>query len=491
MKKLITLFSGILLLLALSIPAQAIIKELPVANITGSANTAATAPVQYLIDNDISTVWQSDSAFTGPLWAQLHLGQAAFIDGLRIYGPYSGALNIEYWQDGGWRRFLAIRDLTGSSSGWNLIDLSYDRIVTDRIRITLAAPPSQILGGIGEVKILGRLPGDLFERLDPVSVRGSSKSEYEHPASFLFDRNTYSTWWVYSGSPEADAIADLGAACNVKRIKFCGSGLETKQWQNQGTVRVQYLVNGSWADLPGFLRLDLKTMPNGWQTIDLLNPVNTTKIRVVLSGNSRLGGIREMELWGSRSILAGGQYFYTSGNPVAINQTQDANFQYNFSKAPAGDLLLHVTGEGSSQAVIAWELNGFPMGNLTPVTRSNGTFFYQAPVPAQRLQDGPNFIRVSGSGMTITNCRMEVVNFNSNLTANFTGLNDRLVFTPVSADENIIDLGGTVDIDELVLRYLNNPPAVNLAVERNGQWVTFGATPSNNPGTVGGELVFA
>jgi RHS repeat-associated protein len=504
MKKIITLFSVIVMLLALSIPAQAIARELPVTGITGGSNTAIMAPVQYLIDNDISTIWQSNGAATGPLWVQLQLGQAAFIEGLQIYGPYTGSLNIEYWQDGGWHSLLAVRDLTGSSSGWNLIDLSYDRIVTDRIRLTLTAAQSQILGGIGEVKILGRLPENLFERIDPVSVSGSSQSEYEHPASFLFDRNTYSTWWVYSGSPEADAVADLGVACTVKRIKVCGSGPETKQRQNQGTLRVQYLVNGLWADLPGFPRLDLKTMPNGWETLDLPNPVTTTKIRVVLLGYSRLGGIREMEIWGSRTDFTGGKYFYASGNPVAITQTQDANFQYNFTQAPAGDLILHVAGTGS-QAILLWELNGRPMGNLTPVAENYGTFLYQAPVSAGWLQDGPNFIRISGSGTTITSCRMEVVNSDDNLTgnitgftgnitgftANITGLNDRLVFTPVPGGENIIDLGGTIHIDELVLRYLNPAPIFTLAVERDGQWIPLEITPVNQPGLFGGELVFS
>jgi RHS repeat-associated protein len=491
MKKLIILFIGVILLLGVSIPAQASFQQIQVAGITGSANAASTAPVQYLNDNDPNTVWQSAEAVTGPLWVQLQLSKAAFIGGLQIYGPYRGKLNVEYWQNGGWHRFLAVRDLQCSSSGWNLIDVSYDRVVSERIRLALTADQPLVLGGIGEIRVLGvNSPG--IQRLDPVNISTGRCNESNHPAGNLFDHNTYTSWWAQPGSPhDAETIADLGSTCTINRIKIYGGG-DSGHYdkKNNGQFAVQYLANHCWINIPGMGNLTAAQLENTWQSFNLSSPITTDQIRIVLLGYNRNGGIKEVEIWGRKGGLSGSSYLYASQAPAILSANNSANYCFNMASPISGLANLHITGSGNPDTPVTWELNGRPMGQLKAAFSNNGRNFYLTPIDPADLWNGSNFIRVSGSELTLDDCRIELAAETGPNLAMFNGLTDRQQLTPNSG-QSVIDLGGLYHIDELQFSYPDNQPGLQLAIDVNGQWVNLTVVPRNEAGAFGGTLTYS
>ena len=488
MKKLITLISGIILVLAVSLPGQAATREIPVAGVTGSTNTAATAPVQYLIDGDPTTVWQSDGATTGPLWAQLQLSQAELIDGLEVYGPYTGNLTIEYWQNGGWHSFLAAENLACAGPGWNLIDLSYDRIVTDQIRLTLTATQSQVLGGIGEVQVLGRTSQDVLERLDPVTVSSNCDAEDGHPAAYLFDHDTYSSWQLYNGTSDGEAVADLGESCTIQRIKIFGSNGTSQGNHTDTQFKLQYLSNGNWLDIPGLTNLSAQQLGAAWTSFNLPGGIVAEEVKVVVTSTQGADGIQEIEFWGQKSLPGGSSYLDLSQTPFTLSSGTPANYSFNI--ANPGPVILHLVTAGTSTTPLAWELNGCAMGNLTPVATIRGYTVYQQTVAGNLLWPGINFIQISNDSLTLEDCKLEVSQ-PSTVTVPVTGLTDRWLLTPIAGVSQIVDLNGTYHIDELVLTYLGNQPQVQVSAAANGQWVPLSGPSLNNPGQVGGELVYS
>jgi RHS repeat-associated protein len=492
MKKFIIIILTIFMLGLAAISAQAASGEIAVTAVTGSANTADAGPVQYLNDGNPGTAWRSAGETSGPLWAELRLGQTVIVDGLQIYGQFQGDLTVEYWQDNGWHPFMAARNIPGTSMsyGWNLIDLSYDRIAAAKIRISLSAAQAAQLGGIGELKVLGRTAADLLQKLEPVSVGNSSRSQYEYPAGYLFDHNTYTDWRVYAGYPaEAESVADLGENCAIERIKVYTSPNGNNN-PYQGRLLVQYQQNGNWYDLPG-VSIDLNRMNTGWQSFDLSgNHISASKLRVVLSGQQIMGGIKEVEIWGYRSAVTGSSYLYSGGAPVELGAANSANYSFDLSDITNGQYTLHVNGTPTSGAPdLTWELNGRSMGKLTPASVKEGTVFYHTPIDALQLQPGINFVRVGGASLTVTDCRIEETAAYSR-ESTLTPLTDRWLLTPAGGNDYIIDLGGSRHLDQLVLQYLGNQPIVRIAIGQDGQWSALSGLSRSEADALGGRLIY-
>jgi RHS repeat-associated protein len=491
MKKLVSLMITILMLGLLATTSWAVTGEIAVTQVLGSSNTAPTGPVSFLIDGNPGTSWNTNDPSTGPAWAVLQLKEMVMIDGLQLYGAYTGKLTVEYWQNNGWHSFLAAHSMTGTnrSYGWNPIDLSYDRIATDRIRLYLTTDQATKLGGIGEVKVFGRSAANILQRIEPVSVSTSTRTQYGYPSSYLFDHNTYTEWRVYAGWPtEAESIADLGGNCSVQRIKVytIASGSSN---QYQGQLKIQYQSNNNWYDIPG-VNIDLRRMTTGWQSFDLSgSAIKTAKLRVVLNGTQIMGGIKEVEIWGYRSAVSGSSYFFGGEAEVALSADTSANYLLNVSDASSGTFNLHVTGNGTASN-LTWELNGWPMGNLTPSSVKDGTVFYHVPVDIHRLVTGDNYVRINGAGLTVTDCRIEKTTA-FYLDGSDSELNDRWLLTPVSGNESLIDLGGNFHLDQIVLQYIGSQPTVQIAVLQDGQWVTVSGPSANSTDSLGGQLVYS
>jgi RHS repeat-associated protein len=489
--------------------AYGAINESPINSLLGSSNTIATAPVQYLTDSKTETIWEMDASAPG--WVELGLAEPVLIDGLRFYGTFKGLLTAEYWKDSGWHSFLAVENLPGNlfQNGWNLLDLSYDRIVTGRIRLRLTNDGSPKLGGIGELKVLGRRVQDILRRIDPVTVTSSDRFnlDYRHaaetsPGEYLFDQNTYTGWELRPGKPQetAETVADLGENALIGRIKFFSGkpADSSKGWFKRAVrLKIQYQKDGNWIDFPGLSSLDLSKLGAesgpAWHSMELANQnITAAKIRIQLSGDERAGILKEVEIWGKKSAGLNSRYLYTSFGPVQLSDSVAANYQFSIpweyvTQPVKGVVNLHLTGTGAPSAKLIWELNGRPMGELVPAGAANGSVFFREAIAPETLWNDVNFIRVKGNDFTILDCRLELAEDTNLKEAVTGGLTDRRLLAPAAGE--IIDLGGRRHLDEIELYYTGNTPPVQLMIEQNGQWITL--TPSRTEtGTAGGSFIY-
>ena len=493
MKKLVSLWITILMVGLMTAASWAATEEIAVTQVLGSSNTAPTGPVGFLVDGDPGTAWVTSQETPGPAWAVLQLKETARVDGIQLYGPCYGKLTVEYWQDNGWHSFLAARSIDAmNNSGWNLIDLSYDRVATDKIRLSLTSDQGMKLGGIGEIKVLGRSAADMLQRLEPVQVSTSSRTQYGYPSTYLFDHNTYSDWRVYGGAPnEGECVAEFNGNCSIQWIKVY-TAPNTGSNPYQGKLKIQYQSNNNWLDIPG-VNIDLSRMTKGWQSFDIGGGnITTAKLRVALVGQQAMGGIKEVEIWGYPRAVTGSYYFYSSGAPVTLSSDPSgsgANYSFQLTDTGSGAWNLHLAGNGGSPD-LTWELNGYPMGSLSASSLKNGTAFYHVPIDARRLQTGTNYIRINGSGLTLTDCRIEKT-ADYTLEGGNSGLTDRWLLTAAADAENLIDLGSNFHLDQLILQYMGNRPAVQIAVLQKGQWLTLSGPSADSSDSLGGQLIYS
>lgn len=495
MKKLQTILLVIIFLLSYTGITLAANQIIPIAEVLGSPNSETANPAQYLIDGDTNTGWRAATPNQNPAWVELQLAVMAKIEGLQIYGPFNGQLKIEYWQDGGWHHFLA-DSLSGATlySGWNLIDLSYDRIVTDRLRLWLDNPGQAVwLGGINEIKVIGYGPGTVIERLAPVSINSNNRTETAYPADSLFDHNTHTSWWVKSDAmTDGEAVAALGGPCLIQKIKIFGCNTEELTGGADDHFRVEYFQNNNWTAIPGLENLSAGQIGKAWTSFDLTDlNLATDQIRLVMAGPQRCGGIREIELWGQRSQPDGSRYLSLSGGTDALTVGTPANYQFTYRGPSYRPIDLQIAGQGQPGTPLTWELNGKPQGELSTISTYQGFTIYQQAVKPNDLWDEANYLKISGGDFTITDCRVELAADNG-LQLSGSSLTDRRTLSPVPGGETILNLFGTYQLDQLSLHYLGNPPQIQLAIlQPDGQWVNVTTLPQVITGVAGGELIYS
>lgn len=493
MKKLYVLILTLLILGMFISAAQAATQEQLLTQALGSPNTAANGPVVYLIDGEPETVWNINEKFPKSAWAELRLAAPVLIDGLRFYGSVAGEITVEYWQNGGWHYFIAANGIPEENfaSGWNFLDLSYDRIVTDRIRIRLTNPKQLAqIGGIGEIKVFGRNSQNMLERLEPVSVTGNRDYENGHPATNLFDHNTYTSWRFYpGGSNSTEAVADLGESCTVTRIKIFSNNNE-KKYNNQGVFKIQYYSGGNWIDVPGLTNLNIQGFSTGWKSYNLPEGLKTDKIKIVFSNNQRADGLREVEIWGWKALPCGSSYLQVNQTSTILGKENSANYAFSMPSTFSDPIVLHVVAEGNSDTPLSWELNGLSMGELNAHSTIRGRTIYRQTISTNLLWPDLNYLRISGNGLTIKECKLEISQPYTTTVAN-TNLTDGWLLTPVSGGEQVIDLNNLYHVDEIIIKYLENQPTVQLAIEQNGKWVNINNMPVIEIGALGGELKYS
>ncbi|HEY8464783.1 MAG TPA: discoidin domain-containing protein, partial [Bacillota bacterium] len=416
--------------------------ELPVTEVREPV-LAATASVQYLTDNSLNTVWEADGSQTAR--AELNLAETALIEGIQLYGEYQGNLVIEYWDNAGWHSFMASYLKSPPAPDWNLIDLSYDQVRTDRIRLTLVNPGNlQKLGGIKEIKVLGQPVTTILQRLEPAEVIGNSRTDKNFPAELLFDRNTYTAWQVTAGTTPAEAVVDLGTTCTLKYIKFF-----SKSAVNQ--YRLEYDQNGQWRVLTGEGITMVPDCSSGWRRINLEHyEINTARLRLVLPGYSALSGPGEVEIWGYREQGDGDQpYLYLDSGLISLRPEAPLNYAFSLKQRPGAALLyLITTGEPST---LSWELDGQAQGELQPVLEKAGKHLYQQLIFADRLGAGEHFLRIRGAAGSLIDCRLELL---KEQPLPNTALTDRWTLTPGRGGTTLINFQKNLQIDELNVKYL-------------------------------------
>ncbi|MBA7524043.1 hypothetical protein ES705_16180 [subsurface metagenome] len=517
MKKAITILTGLFLFLCIVGTGNAVPREVQVSHVLGSSNTSIMAPVSNLIDNNIETYWETNTQSTDFAWTELHLSETALIEGIQIYGLYSGELTIEYWQEDSWQSFISAQNIKSneSSGEWHLIDLSYDRIATGRLRLWFSNPEQFMkLGPVCEIKVIGRFLQDLIYKLDPVTLtydeyfnKQDKCSQKENPSKYLFDNNTYTDWQFNRNNSHktAEAIADFDEICSIEMIKLFGSNPDKeadngKYYSSASTVKIQYELDNEWLIIPGMDNIFLNQLEAAWKSFKLTNnSIETSKIRILITGYDK-EGLKEVEIWGRKSLAPASRYLYSGVYPVTLTEAEPANFAFDFdiNTSSKESALIHVAGKeekgisSGGELALTWELNGRFMGDLIFPSKCNGFSIFHQQVDKKYLWDGINFVRIYGSDFTIHKCQIELTK-TQQYKLSHNQLTDRCLLTAVSGEgeEEIIDLGGTYDLNSLFLRYLGTLPWVEIAVERNGLWEEWANLPQYETGAIGGEIIYS
>ncbi len=470
-----------------------------IAQIISSSNTQLSNPAYNLIDEDLSTFWQLKPQSEAG-WVELDLGGKVLIHGLKVCGELANEtqLTVEYRQDDEWAKFIAgdYRNLPREE----VLDFSYDRVVTGRLRIRLAgtgAPYSTL----SEVKVIGEDAKELLYRITPQAVEASAHTSYLTRAEFLTDGNTYTYWmvkpryrsgnnWLFetlerylgleidynqnfnwpnypSYYNRGEVLFDLGTMQSINNINIFYTE------DSRGTLKVEAEENGSWREVGYLPRQDQP----GWRRLAFAQPVLSAKFRLVMeeSGHESVGGISEVEFWGTGHYP--GDRHLELGPQTSQALTDPINRQFNLKKAEVTDdsrrhaLQFVVAPESGARQTLDVELNGQSYSAVKTVT-INGQNIYNLKLTAEMLSDDTNYLRINAQPGILTGLKLtcsaggEQLSFGSPYA-------DGLVLTGGAAlYDPVFDLEQEVLVEEVTV-YVNEATWLNLYYEKDGNWIAL------------------
>src|SRR5690554_5634647 len=241
-----------------------------------------------------------------------------------IYGVYINGnivpeeeILIEYEDEGVWRPFMAstIKDSVNS-----FIDLSYDQIVTAKLRFTVSGERSSI----SSVTVLGRKAAEIYHVIPVKSVIGSPNTDFVYPAKFLLDNNTYTSWrtktfnnnWEHrqfneikesllpflSDNRDRTSYDPTSQEDKIGEVVFEFEGLYQFETINlyftdgaKGDFRVEADIRGKWQLVEEIRNYQARD----WYHIEIKDQLITDKIRIQVTGEGgALGGIGSVNFWG-------------------------------------------------------------------------------------------------------------------------------------------------------------------------------------------------
>ncbi|MFP4662229.1 MAG: discoidin domain-containing protein, partial [Halanaerobiales bacterium] len=449
-------------------------------NVLNGVNTDPETPAQYLLDNNLNTRWASKQD-ADKIWTEVYLSEQCLIQAIDMKGYLAAEteLEIEYFQEGHWIPFTAptVDKLTYQEEIENLIDLSIDRIVTDRIRLTVSG------NGLGssylsELKVLGIYNDEIYHKIEPIEITASTNTDPVYKVDFLNDGNTYTIWKTEKTQQswhdrkfdevltELDNI-EKGQNSSSDNNNGNGNGVGnsnnhsnngTGNSSSQNTAEVEFELNDkhTLSAIKLYLTEDLKgnikiyTYQNGdWQQLEFSvpvserepgwfrinldeKPVETGKVKIVFNGSGgELGGISEVEFWGYGD--------YPGDTPIIITGSQERklnnpfNSQFTLTPEELKDYTLELTVKEESSQPLIIELNGHEMV-IEPVFYIRGYTIYQKDVSSDYLSVGENFLKVNpADGLTLVNKRLSsIINANTD-----PQLGDGMVFGPGNNNDEI------------------------------------------------------
>lgn len=358
-----------------------------------------------LTDGNPATVWRTDLSGPAETGLEIRLTREMRITGLQLFLAEMrfSAFDVEYYQDGGWHTFTGgAGRLPGIPGGWQTLDLSYDRVTTDTLRLHFyGIAGSRYIGSIGEVKVLGYR--DDFRKNILVSRITTTASEALFRAANLCDGNTESAWET---TPDTAGRAVVELEIPAARLSLVKLFLKTSL---KGNLSLEYEKAGEWLAIPGgvFSAAGLKT---GWNRLTVPE-VATSRVRLVFTNPvfGRLGGISEIQLWGT-SAANPDKVFYDSGlHRVMLGPARpETSVRVEIPKLePDARYVLILTSDGLLPPVL--ELNGDRLPNQLPFRVSPGATIYRLPVD-DALVAGANHLKLGSLlPLKIHQARIEAV----------------------------------------------------------------------------------
>ncbi|TDX53272.1 RHS repeat-associated core domain-containing protein [Orenia marismortui] len=423
----LTVFLFISLLLSTSIWAIDNNSYVAVSKVIASSSTDVLHPAGYLIDSDKDTGWSFKSdAIEG--WVELKLEHKSLIQGLDLSGALAAntELKIEYKQGNYWVPFIApsIDTLAGDS----FMDLSYDGIVTDKIRLKIEGSGTRS-STLTEIKVLGEIADSIYHAIEIESVNASENTEYTYPAKFLVDGNTYTMWktkvnsndWrdrkfdkVLNSEPgkeifnrkkgsnnqnQAQVLFKLGQSYSLNNLNIYFSD------QAKGDIEIEVNSNGKWHKIDYIS----DSSQEGWYHFELAEAIITDQVRLIVTGyGGGLGGISEVQFWGK------GFYKGVSEKLIGIQAAtpldEPINRHFTLTNEELKDYYLELAIKEESNNSLTVELNGREF-DLEPTFNLRGYTIYRKKIKQNYLWTGSNFLKVvpTSKDLTLVNARLRAI----------------------------------------------------------------------------------
>ena len=501
------IFRTVIVSLCLFIASISLLSETPVLleySAQGSYATAYGYPALNICDGSIGTVWSlNNDAEYGAL--DIQLDSTAYVSGIYFSGFLAdqSLLQVNYY-DEGWRPYLHA-PVTQISSGGLFLELSRDRITTDRIQIVLSGSNAAD-SYLSEVELLG-IPAEDF--LHKITIEDISSSSVEYPEAYpaenLFDGNTRTAWWASrtNGIPAiieqiVGRIMGWFDAINRYRhgLRDGDANRQYRQHQDRydlvfsladdaelsyvrffiapdasGQFSFEYAADDVWLPLIVF---DAGVEDTGWKTIDLSGTgISTDALRLSTDQYaSDAGGIGELEVWGCGCALPPVQ----SG---LVGYTADGS-GYQFSIDNESPLVLEVLAGNALNDTCSVEVNGYSV--TTEAQPFNGdTFLFRWNLPSSILSTGTNYLQFPDNGdFSVFLMRIAAANQNGVL------LIDSLPYGYVSvadsAAEQIFHLDNPALIDQVRLYAGGRNCTVSVLVA--DEWITLEESENNENLTI-------
>lgn len=477
-----------------------------VANITGSTNTETNNPAVHLIDDNPGTFWKLAPGSTQG-WVEVHLSSNTVIHGLKIFGELADdtELAVEYLQGEQWIRFLAGIYKTIPLNG--VIDLSYDRAVTGRLRLCVTGT-GVVNTHLSEIKIIGEEADAIFHRINPRRISASGHTSHLTREKFLIDGNTYTYWMVkpryrsgnnwlfetlegYLGiKPDynynfnwpncpsyynrGEVVFEMAATEKINNINIFFTG------DTRGDVTIESEASGTWKKI-GFIP---ERHQPGWYRTAFEPAVVSSKIRLVMEGTGHecVGGISEVEFWGYGNYH--GDSHTNLGPQTAQSLNTAINRQFILKKEDSQNHRLNfaVTGDGQLKQTLPVDLNGTEY-SAAKSAELNGHTIYSLKLTEAMLDDDCNYLRIKPlagylDGLKLTSGedgvqRHQALDLNDGL----------LLISGKNLSEQIINLGQKVLVEQVEV-YTTEAADLNLSYWDGERWAQVNAQPANTPGWV-------
>ena len=475
------------------------------------ATTATLHPVGYLIDGDPTTSWGfQPGASEG--WAELELGKETLIYGLEIIGSLAPEtmITLEYMQGGFWLPFLApqIKELAGKE----IIDLSYDQIVSSRLRVRLSGSGVH-QSRIAEISVIGRSVNNIEQKIKVEKMSASKNTAPTAPAELLLDQNTYTGWQTRPARRSSSHLAGLDELYATierekpeqgeeprdestdRKRKETNSGVVIFEFADsyylrninifftakaRGTFSLDVEKGGNWqqlADIPA-------AISSGWYRLDLSGQeIRTAKVRLTVKGrNGQLGGISEVEFYGQGRFQ--GKEYQELGLASGTKLSQALNGYFSLEAEELSDYQLEVVVSEKSTEELLLELNGIGL-TLQPAFTLRGQTVYQNLIERESLSTGRNFLKIRANpALTLLNARLNPV-VNDKI-EHYPGLTDGQLLTTVTTAKRVeIDLKDETLLETVEVYTDSNNPYFYLSVLVEGSWL-----PLNKKATTGQSLQY-
>jgi hypothetical protein len=313
------------------------IEKLDILNFAASDSTAVDQSAWYLVDENQSTYWGfKEQSEKGSV--EILLKNPALIYAIEMQGElgYDSLLTVEYFKDGLWVPFtMAARRTLGSSA--TLIDLSYNRIVSEKLRISITGEDLADIQ-LYEMKLFGEDPKEFFGKIPVSDITESDNTSCFYPEENLTDGNTRTSWYAYhftGGNEDNRKVKEALRRSNERLEDILGDKDEILQMirsirshlkenkeryieseiefafespaaidrmklffaeDGQGDVSISLFEDGSWSEM--------LFIPDGheygWKTVELNGMAESVeKVKLSVQGHGfKIGGISEVEIWG-------------------------------------------------------------------------------------------------------------------------------------------------------------------------------------------------